>query len=200
MYLNEQNPVDIFLADSSDSTGETGMPGLVPGDITVVFSKANGNFVAGAGTVTAKTGGGNGEFRYTPAAGEQDTQGAWGIRASAAGCFTWRDTHEVILRPHADLGMASGDMDSQLNTIETNIIDAIPTPAENADGLLARNQKGGANGPSQQTVADALASGFLHAVIVNGVLSIYNGDGTVAVTRNVGRATTELEAIISLVP
>lgn len=61
-----------------------------------------------------------------------------------------------------------------------------------ADALLVRNQKGGSDGPADQSVSAALAGGFLNFTITNGVATIKNGDGTTAFTRTLTRDQTML--------
>lgn len=86
---------------------------------------------------------------------------------------------------------------AELAAAQAAIIAAVPTAVATADALLGRNQKGGANGPAGQTVADALAGGLgIFSINTNsGVITIYNGDGTVMGTRNLTRAS--LNAIVS---
>jgi hypothetical protein len=81
------------------------------------------------------------------------------------------------------VGLASANLDTQLT--------AIPTAVQNADALLARNQKGGAT--SSPTVSAALAGGLMLIDIAAGTLTVKNGDGTTAYTRTLTR--TALDAI-----
>lgn len=86
------------------------------------------------------------------------------------------------------IGLAAANLDVQL--------DALPTATENADALLARNQKGGSNGAP--TVAAALAAGLLEFTISGSTLTVKHGDGTTAFTRQLTRdATLLLGAIMT---
>ncbi|MBX3173262.1 MAG: hypothetical protein KF709_02565 [Gemmatimonadaceae bacterium] len=74
---------------------------------------------------------------------------------------------------------------------------ALPTAVQNADALLARNQQGGSN--DAPSVADAIAGGLMDLRIVDGVLTVYHGDGaTVALTRQLTREN--LQAIATSLP
>ncbi len=88
--------------------------------------------------------------------------------------FTAFNNPLTVAQELSGLGMASGNMDTQFANVATQLtgIDAkttnlpatpaavsdIPTPAQNADGFLARNVGGGSN--SGQTVAEAFY--FIH--------------------------------------
>lgn len=70
--------------------------------------------------------------------------------------------------------------------------------AEFADKVLGRNAKGGADGPAAESVAAAIAGGFMYMQVVAGVLTVKYADGTTAFTRTLSR--TALDAITQAVP
>lgn len=125
------------------------------------------------------------------------------LRLNWTGANSIDDGDEISLTAYDPLAAPSTTTIDAIKAKTDNLpgapaaVSNIPTAIQIADALLARNQKGGANGPSGQTVADALASGFLKFSIVSGVLTIENGDGTAAYTRNLTRA--QMDAIIAAV-
>lgn len=73
----------------------------------------------------------------------------------------------------------------------------VPTATQIADALLLRNARGGSDGPANQSVAAAIAGGFMKVTIVAGVLTVKYADDTVAFTRTLTRA--QLDAITAAV-
>lgn len=67
-----------------------------------------------------------------------------------------------------------------------------------ADALLARNAKGAADGPANQSVSAAIAGGFMRFDITGGVMTVLYPDGTTAFTRTLTRAV--LDAVRTSVP
>lgn len=126
---NDTSPIDFFMADDADPTGETGKAGLVAADITFKLAKTGGNFAAGGGTIAAITNGRDGAFRYTPVTADVATLGDVWLEASAAGCFTWADIRRVV-----QAGAAASDWTptraAKIDTIDTRL------PSDPADASV----------------------------------------------------------------
>lgn len=111
---NDTSPIDFFMADNTDSTGETPKTGLTP---TVTLSKNGGAFGAAAGTVAEISGG---WYRLTPTSGDTGTLGDLAIMATAAGAFTWRDRDRVAVASLAASAYTAPD-NASIGTIATTV-------------------------------------------------------------------------------
>lgn len=157
---NDTSPIDFFMADNTDSSGETGKAGLLPAGITFKIAKTSGNFAVGTGTITAITNGRNGAFRYTPVAGDVATLGDVWLEASAAGCFTWADIRRVV---------QAGATDATATAIKAKTDNLPPDPADESLIIAATD----ALAASIAALNDVSAADLLAAVIeTNGATTV----------------------------
>jgi hypothetical protein len=161
------------LVDGTDGiTGKTGQTG------TCKISKNGGATATSSGSIVEiDSTNMPGRYYVTLVAGEYDTLGTVVVRYKAAG---------------------TAEMVAQATVVAYDPYAAPSTPAQIADEFLVRNAKGGSDGPAAQSVAAALAGGFMDFAIVAGVLTVKYSDGTTAFTRTLTRdATLALGAILS---
>lgn len=170
---NDTSPIDFFMADSADPTGDTPKTGLTP---TVTLSKNGGAFGAAAGTVAEIS---NGWYRLTPTSGDTGTLGDLAMMASATGAFTWRDRDRVVLAAYAAIGLASANLDSQLSAIEAH--------AAAVDSRLPA-------APADESLIIAATT-----AIQNAIAALHNLDAA-GVRTAVGLAAANLDAQLDAIP
>lgn len=201
---NDTTQIKFFMTLASDASGRTPAPDLSP--LPVFKIDKGAGMGAGGGVVTqAPTKGG--WYYYTPVTADVNTLCDLGMEASAATADTWRDIRRVVQAGATDAtataikaktdNLPPDPADESLIIAATDSImaavGAVPSAVQNADALLARNQKGGADGPPEESVSAALAGGFfLFSGGDTATITINNGDGTPAFTRTLSRDLTKL--------
>ena len=166
--VNGSTPTIMFLMVSSTdrATAQTGLD-PVP---TVKLSKAGGTLTA---TTNAPTEVGEGLYKVVLTASETGTDGQLAVVATADGCATWREFHEVYTT--VPVAMASGE------TVEL----ATAQFAKIADNVLRRN----AANIEASSDGDTLAVTSLYGLMQKFMESIISG---VTITINESDGATEL--------